>query len=80
MKAQLPYSRTSTAAEVLDRVDLGRRRAIVTGASSGVGVAITEALTAAGVEVTLAMRDVDAAAPVGRETVRRWGDGPSRAP
>ncbi|MEV0716599.1 SDR family NAD(P)-dependent oxidoreductase [Asanoa sp. NPDC050611] len=55
-----PFGATSTAAEVLAGVDLTGRRAIVTGASSGIGVATARALTDAGAEVTLAVRDVAA--------------------
>lgn len=49
-----------TADDLLRGVDLAGRTAIVTGASSGVGVAIASALVRAGAEVTLAVRDVAA--------------------
>jgi NAD(P)-dependent dehydrogenase (short-subunit alcohol dehydrogenase family) len=49
-----------TSTDVLAGVDLSGRRALVTGASSGLGVEITRALTAAGAAVTLAVRDVAA--------------------
>ncbi|MFE9970537.1 SDR family NAD(P)-dependent oxidoreductase [Streptomyces hirsutus] len=58
------FSATSTAAEVIDGVDLHGRRAVVTGASSGIGVATTRALAAAGADVTLAVRNTDAGAQV----------------
>jgi NAD(P)-dependent dehydrogenase (short-subunit alcohol dehydrogenase family) len=45
---------------VIDGVDLHGRRAVVTGASSGIGVATARALAAAGSEVTLAVRDTEA--------------------
>ncbi|MET7403126.1 SDR family NAD(P)-dependent oxidoreductase [Dactylosporangium sp. NPDC005572] len=51
---------TTTAAEVLAGVDLTGRRVIVTGASSGLGVATARALAGAGAQVTLAVRDVAA--------------------
>jgi NAD(P)-dependent dehydrogenase (short-subunit alcohol dehydrogenase family) len=47
----------STATEVLAGVDLSGKRAIVTGASSGIGVETARALAGAGAEVTLAVRD-----------------------
>lgn len=55
-----PFGVTSTAAEVLAGVDLAGRRAIVTGASSGIGVETARALAGAGAEVTLAVRDTAA--------------------
>jgi NAD(P)-dependent dehydrogenase (short-subunit alcohol dehydrogenase family) len=50
----------STAAEVIDGIDLTGRRAIVTGGSSGIGVETARALAGAGAAVTLAVRDVAA--------------------
>ncbi|HEV3229361.1 MAG TPA: SDR family NAD(P)-dependent oxidoreductase [Solirubrobacteraceae bacterium] len=50
----------STAAEVIEGIDLSGRRAIVTGGSSGIGVETARALAGAGADVTLAVRDTDA--------------------
>ncbi|MFD9001551.1 SDR family NAD(P)-dependent oxidoreductase [Streptomyces sp. NPDC059582] len=58
------FGATTTAAEVTDGVDLHGRRAVVTGASSGIGVETARALAAAGADVTLAVRDTDAGARV----------------
>jgi len=55
-----PFGFQSTAAQVLDGVDISGKRAIVTGASSGIGVETARALAVAGAEVTLAVRDVEA--------------------
>ncbi|WP_446040912.1 SDR family NAD(P)-dependent oxidoreductase [Streptomyces sp. SID1121] len=55
-----PFDAESTAAEVVAGTDLTGRRAIVTGASSGIGVETARALAGAGAEVTLAVRDVTA--------------------
>jgi NAD(P)-dependent dehydrogenase (short-subunit alcohol dehydrogenase family) len=55
-----PFSATSTAAEVVRGVDLTGRRAVVTGAASGIGVETARALASAGAEVTLAVRDTAA--------------------
>jgi NAD(P)-dependent dehydrogenase (short-subunit alcohol dehydrogenase family) len=55
-----PYGFGSTAAEVLDGVDLTDRRAIVTGGASGIGIETARALAAVGAEVTLAVRNREA--------------------
>jgi NAD(P)-dependent dehydrogenase (short-subunit alcohol dehydrogenase family) len=55
-----PFGFDSTAAEVLAGVDLSGRRAIVTGASSGIGIETARALAGAGAEVTLAGRNTKA--------------------
>ncbi|GAA2397590.1 oxidoreductase [Catellatospora methionotrophica] len=55
-----PFSATSTAAEVVQGVDLTGRRAVVTGGASGIGVETARALAGAGAEVTLAVRDTAA--------------------
>jgi len=54
------FNASSTAAEVLEGVDLAGRRAVVTGASSGIGTETARALAAAGADVTMAVRNVDA--------------------
>ena len=56
-----PFGFHSTAAEVLQGVDLSGRRAIVTGGASGIGFATADALVQAGAEVTLAVRRPEAA-------------------
>ncbi|MEH1165906.1 SDR family NAD(P)-dependent oxidoreductase [Micromonospora sp. CPCC 205539] len=55
-----PFHAKSTAGDVVTGVDLAGRRAIVTGASSGIGVETARALATAGAEVTLAVRNVEA--------------------
>jgi NAD(P)-dependent dehydrogenase (short-subunit alcohol dehydrogenase family) len=52
-----PFGFESTASDVLDGVDLSGKTAIVTGASSGIGVETARALAAAGATVTLAVRN-----------------------
>jgi len=59
-RIRTPFTKDSTAAEVIAGVDLTGKRAIVTGASSGIGVETARALASAGAEVTLAVRDVEA--------------------
>ena len=73
-----PFHRDSTALEVVAGIDLTGRRAMVTGASSGIGVETARALAVAGAEVTLAVRDLaageatakDINTTTGREDVR----------
>jgi NAD(P)-dependent dehydrogenase (short-subunit alcohol dehydrogenase family) len=48
----------TTAAEVVERVDLTGKRAVVTGGASGIGVETARALASAGAAVTLAVRDI----------------------
>ena len=55
-----PFGERSTAAEVAAGVDLSQRRAIVTGASSGIGVETARVLADHGAEVTLAVRGIAA--------------------
>jgi NAD(P)-dependent dehydrogenase (short-subunit alcohol dehydrogenase family) len=68
--AAWPFGAATTAAEVLDGVDLSGRRAVVTGGASGIGIETARALANAGAEVTIAVRDLDAghktAADIGR--------------
>jgi NAD(P)-dependent dehydrogenase (short-subunit alcohol dehydrogenase family) len=54
------YGAETTAAEIVQDVDLHGRRAVVTGASSGIGVETARALASTGAEVTLAVRNVEA--------------------
>jgi NAD(P)-dependent dehydrogenase (short-subunit alcohol dehydrogenase family) len=55
-----PFSATSTAADVVAGVDLRGERAVVTGATSGIGRETARALASAGAEVTLAVRSTEA--------------------
>jgi len=54
------FGATTTAAEVINGVDLTGRRAIVTGGASGIGVETARALVMAGAEVTIAVRNLAA--------------------
>src|SRR5215467_1745772 len=52
-----PFNAQSTALEVIAEHDLGDRTALVTGASSGLGIETARALLSAQAEVILAVRD-----------------------
>jgi glutamyl-tRNA reductase len=55
-----PYGAESIAAEVIEGLDLGGQRALITGLG-GMAAEIARVLATAGAEVTLALRDLDAA-------------------
>jgi len=54
------FGAASTIWDVAEGIDLSRRRAIVTGASSGIGIETARALAARGADVMLAVRDTAA--------------------
>jgi NAD(P)-dependent dehydrogenase (short-subunit alcohol dehydrogenase family) len=69
-----PFGFTSTAAEVLDGVDLNGRRAVVTGGASGIGIETARALAGAGAEVTLAVRKRDAGERTAEDIIATTGN------
>jgi len=68
------FGATTTADEVVAGVDLTGRRAVVTGAASGIGVETARSLARAGAEVTLAVRDTGAGERVARDIVATTGN------
>jgi NAD(P)-dependent dehydrogenase (short-subunit alcohol dehydrogenase family) len=62
-----PFTFRSTADDVVAGLDLSGRRALITGASSGLGAETARALAAAGASVVLAVRNLDA----GKSTAER---------
>jgi NAD(P)-dependent dehydrogenase (short-subunit alcohol dehydrogenase family) len=70
-----PFGRHSTAAEVVKDIDLSGKRAIVTGAASGIGVETARALAQAGAEVTLAVRNIDAGEKTAAAIIATTGNG-----
>src|SRR5579862_9246194 len=69
-----PFGFHSTAADVVVGVDLGGKRAIVTGASGGIGIETARALAAAGAAVTLAVRRPRTAEQVADDLRRSTGN------
>ncbi|MGW5058570.1 SDR family NAD(P)-dependent oxidoreductase [Streptomyces sp. NPDC004096] len=69
-----PFGFSSTAAEVAEGIDLTGRRAVVTGASSGIGAETARALAGTGAEVTLAVRDTAAGERVAKEITATTGN------
>ncbi|MDG4786164.1 SDR family NAD(P)-dependent oxidoreductase [Micromonospora sp. WMMD1102] len=63
-RVSTPFGPRTTAAEILDGVDLTGRRMIVTGGASGIGAAAVRALAGAGAAVTVAARNPAQAEPL----------------
>ncbi|MFK0045920.1 SDR family NAD(P)-dependent oxidoreductase [Streptomyces sp. NPDC090741] len=69
-----PFGFASSAAEVAAGIDLTGRRVVVTGGSSGIGVASARALAGTGAEVTLAVRDTEAGERVAKDIATTTGN------
>jgi NAD(P)-dependent dehydrogenase (short-subunit alcohol dehydrogenase family) len=69
-----PFNAESTAAEVVEGIDLTGKRIIVTGGASGIGVETARALAGAGAEVTLAVRDREAGERTAEDIIATTGN------
>ena len=69
------FTAHSTADEVVEGTDLSGTRAIVTGATSGIGVETARSLARAGADVTLAVRNPEAGARVAQDLTATTGNG-----
>ena len=74
-----PFGFSSTALEVMAGIDLSGKKAIITGASSGIGIETARALAVTGVEVILAVRNLEAGEAVVRELIASTGNRNVRA-
>jgi NAD(P)-dependent dehydrogenase (short-subunit alcohol dehydrogenase family) len=70
-----PFGFSATASEVVAGIDLTGKRAIVTGASSGIGIETARALAGAGAQVTLAVRNTAAGAGAAADIAATTGRG-----
>ena len=68
------FSRHSTADDVILGIDLSGHRAVVTGASSGIGTETARALASAGAEVCLAVRNIQAGRQVATAIEEQTGN------
>jgi NAD(P)-dependent dehydrogenase (short-subunit alcohol dehydrogenase family) len=69
-----PFSSSSTAAEVVEGIDLTGKCAVVTGGASGIGVETARALAGAGAAVTIAARNLAAAEAVAADIAATTGN------
>ncbi len=69
-----PFGFESTADEAIRGVDLTGKRAVVTGATSGLGVETARALAAAGAEIVLGVRRLDAGKEVAEKLRQSTGN------
>jgi NAD(P)-dependent dehydrogenase (short-subunit alcohol dehydrogenase family) len=74
-----PFSAETTAAEVVDGIDLTGQRVIVTGGAAGIGIETAKALAAAGAEVTLAVRNLQAGQQAAAQIAEATGSKQVRA-
>jgi NAD(P)-dependent dehydrogenase (short-subunit alcohol dehydrogenase family) len=63
------YGFRSTALEVIEGIELSGKKAIVTGAASGIGLETARTLAIAGADVTLAVRNLEAGKKIASELI-----------
>lgn len=65
---------SSTTSDVTERIDFTGKRVVITGGASGIGIETARAFANIGAEVTLAVRNLDAAEPVAAEIRNSTGN------
>lgn len=71
---QTSFDASSTAMDVVSGIDLQGRSALVTGASSGIGIETARALAYAGANVTITVRNVEAGQQVAKDIIETTGN------
>lgn len=74
-----PYGFSSTAADVVKGLDFTGKRVVITGGASGIGTETARAFASIGADVTLAVRNMQAAAPVVAELIASTGNSAVRS-
>jgi NAD(P)-dependent dehydrogenase (short-subunit alcohol dehydrogenase family) len=69
-----PFGFHSTAAEVVEGINLSGKQVIVTGAASGIGIETARALASTGAEVTLAVRNTEAGEKTAADIIATTGN------
>ncbi|SMG41099.1 SDR family NAD(P)-dependent oxidoreductase [Cedecea sp. NFIX57] len=74
MKIKTQFNFNSTANDIIKGQSLSAKRAVVTGAASGIGLETARALASAGAEVTLAVRNMDAGKQAAEDIIQSTGN------
>jgi len=69
-----PYGMRTDANDIIKDVNLGGKRALITGAASGIGIETARALALAGADVTIAVRNVEAGQKVAADLAAATGN------
>jgi len=68
------YGFETTGDEILEGIDLSRKRIVVTGSTSGIGAETVRVLASAGAEVTMAVRNVEIGKEVATQIMEATGN------
>ena len=69
-----PYGMRTDANDIIKDVNLAGKRALITGAASGIGIETARALALAGADVTIAVRNVEAGQKVAADLAAATGN------
>lgn len=71
---QSPFDKSSTAAEVVEGIDLSGKNVLITGGAVGLGKETSRALAGAGANLTIAVRNLEKSEPVVQELCQQTGN------